>query len=428
MTRTRDDRPIMPEGRLSAIAIKNMPTKAGLYLDSHNLYLQVSRWGTKSYIFRYWAAGRERKMGLGGIHEISLAQAREEAVELRAKLRRGIDPIEERKAARGLLKAEAAKAMTFGECALAYFDAHRPSWRSPEHAKQWLATIAETQRGSQKFPALTAAINDLPVSAIDTGLVLKVIEPLWAKTAETAMRVRQRIEAILSWAAVRGYRQSGDNPARWRGHLDQTLPKRSKVAPVQHFNAIPYSQMAEFMGDLRAQDGTAARALEFLILCASRAGEVINARWSEIDLEGCLWVVPGSRMKAGREHRVPLSESAAAVLEALPRDGDFVLPGSRPNHPLGQEAMLRVARSIRPGVAIHVHGFRSTFRDWAAEQTSYPNELCEIALAHAVSDKTEAAYRRGDMMEKRRRMMADWAAYCERPPAADNVIVLAGRA
>ena len=264
-------------------------------------------------------------------------------------------------------------------------------------------------------------INHLPVGAIDTGLVLKVLEPIWSTTPETASRVRGRIELVLDWAKVRGYRD-GENPARWRGHLDKTLPRRSKAKIVKHHGALPYSDMAAFMAALRAKNGVSARALEFTILSAARTGEAIGARWSEIDLQARLWVIPGQRIKAGREHRVPLSDRAAAILESLPREGDFVFVGAGAGKPISDRAMRDIVRGMR-GKGATVHGFRSTFRDWAAELTSYPNEMCEIALAHVVSDKTESAYRRGDMMEKRRRLMADWAAFCGQPPSARANVV-----
>jgi integrase len=246
------------------------------------------------------------------------------------------------------------------------------------------------------------------VSSIDTGLVLKALEPIWTKTPESASRIRGRIEAVLDWAKVRGYRD-GENPARWRGHLDKTLAKRPKLRG--HHDAVPYAQLPAFVSEVRGKDGASARALEFAILTAARTGEVIGARWSEIDLSSRQWTVPPSRMKSGREHRIPLSDRALAII-GQPRDGaEFVFAGRKARTPLSNMSMLELTRDMR-GKGATVHGFRSTFRDWAAEQTSYPNELCEIALAHVVSDKTEAAYRRGDMLEKRRRLMADWADYC----------------
>jgi len=265
------------------------------------------------------------------------------------------------------------------------------------------------------FPPVTEAINDLPVAAIDTGLVLKVLEPIWTTTPETASRIRGRIEAVLDWAKVRGYRD-GENPARWRGHLKQALPARSRLTRGRHHDTVPYVEMPEFMTELRGRAGVSARALEFTILTAARTGDVIGARWSEIDLQAKLWTIPAGRMKASKEHRVPLSDPALEVLSALPRESEFVFVGVRAGRPMSNSNMLELVRRMR-GMGATAHGFRSSFKDWVTETTAYPNELSEIALAHAVTDQTEAAYRRGDMMEKRRRLMADWARYCEREAA-----------
>jgi integrase len=289
--------------------------------------------------------------------------------------------------------------MTFKQAAAAYVEANRAAWKNLKHAKQWGATFGTT----------TAAINDLAVSAIDTGLVLKVLEPIWTKKPETAVRVRGRIEAVLDWAKVRGFRD-GENPARWRGHLDHILPKKSRIASVKHLDALPYSAMSAFMTELRAREGVTARALEFAILTAARSGEILGTQCSEIDVDARLWTIPANRMKAKKEHRIPLSDQAMEILETLPRDGARVFVG------LGRDGMLECLRGLREEGT--VHGFRSTFRDWAAETTAYPNELLEVALAHTIGNKAEAAYRRGDMMEKRRQLMADWADYCARPPAA----------
>jgi integrase len=405
--------------KLTAAAVR-AANKPGLYGDGHNLYLQVSVFGTKAWLLRYMIDGQARKMGLGPLHIISLAEARKRASEARLKVHDGIDPIDERKAQRGRKKLEAAKTITFRECADKYIEANRAGWKNAKHADQWFATFNETKRGRRVFPAATQAINDLPVSAIDTGLVLKALELIWAKTPESASRVRGRIEAVLAWAKVRQYRV-GENPARWRGHLDKILPKRAKLTRGHH-DAVPYAELPAFMDDLRRRPGLSARALEFTILTTARTGETIGARWAEIDLDAKLWTIPAARTKAGRGHRVPLSDRALDVLSALPRESDFVFMGARGGRPLGSSAMLNLARAMR-GAGATVHGFRSTFRDWAAEQTSYPNELCEIALAHAVSDKVEAAYRRGDMMEKRRRLVSDWASFCQSPPAVRGNVV-----
>ena len=364
--------------------------------------------------------------GLGALDAISLAEARKRAAEARQKVHDKIDPVEDRNAQRARRRLAAAPAMTFKQCADKYIDAKRQSWTNVHHADQWFATFNETQRNGVQFAAATAALNGLPVGAIDLDLVLQVLEPIWSRTPESARRIRGRIEAVLDWARVHGYR-SGENPARWRGHLDKILAPRSKVKSVKHHEAAAYVDMPAFMGALRAREGVSARALEFAILTAARTKEVIGARWSEIDLDEGVWKIPGERMKVGREHRVPLSERALAILAALPREGEIIFPAPRSGGLLSNVAMLEVVRDMS-GKGATVHGFRSTFRDWAAETTSYPNELLEIALAHTLGDKVEAAYRRGDQKEKRRRLMGDWSSYCERPPSsASNVVALRGR-
>jgi integrase len=400
--------------KLTALEVKK-DLKQGLYGDGHGLYLQVSSFDTKAWVFRFTIDGRPRKMGLGPLHTVSLAEARRRAAEARLKAHDGIDPIEDKQAQRAHKRLSAAKAMTFKQAADAYVEANRAAWKNPKHAKQWASTFNETKRGKRAHPATTAEINDLVVSAIDTGLVLKVLEPIWTVKPETAVRVRGRIEAVLDWAKVRGFRD-GENPARWRGHLDHILPKKSRIASVEHLDALPYHSISAFMAELRAKEGVTARALEFAILTATRSGEILGAQWSEIDADSKLWTIPAKRMKGKKEHRVPLSDRAVEILEPLPRDGERVFAA------VGRDGMLECLRQLRAQGT--VHGFRSTFRDWAAETTAYPNELLEIALAHTIGSKAEAAYRRGDMMEKRRRLMADWAAYCVQPPAnsRENVV------
>jgi integrase len=392
--------------KLTALEVKK-DLKPGLYGDGHGLYLQVSSFDTKAWVFRFTIDGHPRKMGLGPLHTVSLAEARKRAAEARLKAHDGIDPIKDKQAQRASKRLSAAKAITFKQAAAAYVEANRAAWKNAKHAKQWAST----------FGATTAAINDLAISAIDTGLVLSVLEPIWTKKPETAVRVRGRIEAVLDWAKVRGFRD-GENPARWRGHLDHILPKKSRIASVEHLDALPYISVSAFMAELRAKEGIAARALEFAILTAARSGEILDAQWDEIDIDAKLWTVPANRMKAKKEHRVPLSDRAAEILKGLPRADARVFVR------LGRDGLLECLRQLRDEGT--VHGFRSTFRDWAAETTAYPNELLEIALAHTIGNKAEAAYRRGDMMEKRRRLMADWAAYCEQQPAnsRDNVVAI----
>ncbi|NTI22267.1 integrase arm-type DNA-binding domain-containing protein [Rhizobium rhizogenes] len=391
-------------------------SKPGLYNDGLGLYLQVSTFGTKSWLFRFKRDGQSRKMGLGALHTISLKAARQKAQECRIKLDAGLDPIEDRKAVRLARKAETAVAMTFKQCAQKYIDAHQGTWKNPKHAAQWPSTLK-----TYVYPVF----GDLSVKDIDVGLVLKVIEDIWKTKPETASRVRGRIEVVLDWAAARNYR-SGENPARWRGHLDKLLPARSKVAKVKHHEALPYRDINPLVVEMQANDSTSARALEFTILTGVRTNEAIGAMWSEIDKGNRMWTIPAERMKGGREHRVPLSDRAIAILDALPREkgSDIVFLGARKGKSLSNMAMLEMIRGLRPGKGVTVHGFRSTFRDWAAEQTAYPNELVEMALAHAVSDKVEAAYRRGDMLERRRRLMKDWSEYCSMAPRSADVVAL----
>ena len=377
--------------------------KPGMYPDGLGLYLQVSKWQTKSWLFRYSQNYRLRSLGLGACHTITITEARKRAKQARQQLLDGLDPIDTKHDKRQAALATRARMMTFDQCATAYIDAHRHGWKNPKHADQWTNTI-------NTYASPT--IGSLAVSAVDTALVMKVLQPIWTTKTETATRLRGRIESILGWATVSGYR-SGDNPARWRGHLDNLLPKRSKVAKVAHHPALPYSEMAGFIKQLRAEAGVAALALEFTILTATRTGEIIGARWDEIDLASKTFTIPPERMKAEREHRVPLCTRAIKILkELLPLGGEFVFPGIKPKKPLSNMAMLKVLQRMGRG-DLTVHGFRSTFRDWAAERTEYPHEMAEMALAHTIDNKVEAAYRRGDLFKKRIRMMQDWQRHCE---------------
>ena len=388
-------------GKLTSLSVRQA-RRRGLYGDGGGLFLQVSESGAKSWVFRFKKADRLRVMGLGPAHTITLAEARDRARECRKLRLDGIDPIEARRAERAQAKLDAAKAVTFAECADAYITAHKAGWRNPKHAAQWPATLATY---------VNPTFGELPVQAIDTALVTRVMEPIWTKKPETASRVRGRIESILDWATARGYRQ-GENPARWRGHLENLLPRRSKVRRVEHHAALPYSELSAFMLALRQQEGVAARALEFTILTAARTGEVIGARWEEINIAERLWSVPAERMKAGREHRVPLCGKALEIVEEMRAiGGNFIFPGGKRGKPLSNMAMTMLLRRMGHGDQT-VHGFRSTFRDWAAERTNFPAEVAEMALAHAVSDKVEAAYRRGDLFEKRRALAEAWAKFC----------------
>jgi integrase len=397
-------------GRLTALKVEKAK-QSGMYADGGGLYLQVTAGGA-SWVYRYMLNGRAREMGLGPLALFGLSEARAKALDARRLRHEGIDPIEARKAARMRERLDAARAMTFKQCAQAYIKSHRTGWRNGKHAAQWEATLATYAE---------PVIGGLPVHAIDTALALKVLEPIWTEKPETASRVRGRIESILDWAKVRGYR-SGENPARWRGHLDKLLPARGKVRKVVHHAALPYSELPGFLVTLCEQQGIAARALELTILTAARTGETIGARWSELDLRDKSWTVPAVRMKAQREHRIPLSARALTILQemqTLRPDGDpeaFVFPGGRLGRPLSNMAMTELLRRMGRG-NITVHGFRSSFRDWAAERTGFASEAVELALAHAVGSKVEAAYRRGDLFEKRRRLMQQWATFCTTAPA-----------
>jgi integrase len=383
---------------------------AKLYADGGGLYLRADPSGAKSWVFRYAIAGRQRDFGLGSAADFSLAEARDRALASRKLVADGQDPIEAKATRRRAAAVASATAMTFQACAEAYIAAHRAGWRNPRHAAQWPSTLE-----TYVFPVF----GSLPVQSVDVGLVMKALEPIWQVKPETASRVRGRIEAVLDWATARGYRQ-GENPARWRGHLENLLPKKSKVRRIEHHAALPYAEIAGFMAELRERDGITARALEFTVLTAARTGEVIGALWAEIDLQSRLWTIPAERMKAGREHRVPLSEAAMVVLSRLKREGDRVFP-------ISNMSMLMLLRHMGRD-DLTVHGFRSAFSDWCAEQTNVPSEVREMALAHAVGDKVEAAYRRGDLFEKRRQLAEAWARFCGGSEPSENVVRLAGRA
>jgi integrase len=394
-------------GKLTALKV-DKANQPGMYGDGGGLYLRVTPDGAKNWIFRFMLNGRARWMGMGPLHTITLAEARKRAGEHRLRRHDGIDPIEARRAERQQARLDAAKAITFKECADSYIKAHRAGWRNGKHAGQWGATLATYAE---------PVIGKLSVQAIDTTLVFKVLEPIWTTKPETAGRVRGRIEAILDWAKVRGFR-TGENPARWRGHLDKLLPARGKVRKVEHHAALPYAELPDFLVALREQEGIAARALEFTILTAARTGETIGARWNEIDLLDKTWTVPARRMKVGREHRVPLSDRALAILEEMQghrcADDGFVFPGGKVGKPLSNMAFLMLLRRMERD-DLTAHGFRATFKTWASERTGFQNEIVEAALAHVVGSKVEQAYRRGDMFEKRRRLMQQWATFCTAP-------------
>jgi integrase len=402
-------------GKLTVFGLKQA-TRPGYYGDGGGLYLCVGKGGAKSWVFRFRDAGHLREMGLGPLHTVSLAEAREKARACRNKRLDGINPIEERRAARLQRRLEVARAMAFRDAAEAYIKSHSVGWKNAKHSAQWPSTL-----GTYVYPIF----GDLPVQAVDVGLVMKALEPIWTCKPETASRVRQRVEAVLDWATARGYR-TGENPARWRGHLETLLPQKDKVRRVKHHAALAYAELPAFTENLRQQDGIAARALEFAILTAARTGEVIGARWGEINLAERLWTVPAQRIKAGKEHRVPLSGRAVAILEemAAKRESDFIFPGGRARRPLSNMAFLMTLRRMGRG-DLTAHGFRSTFSDWCSEQTNSPAEVRQMALAHAVGDKVEAAYRRGDLFAKRRELAEAWGRFAMGTPGS-NVIALAG--
>jgi len=379
---------------------------AGLTNDGDGLYFKVGKTGGTSWIFRFKIAGKSRDMGLGRYPEVGLAEARDKATEARKLSKAGTDPLAvrdaERETQRITRQAEAARAVSFREVASAYIAAHRAGWKNAKHAQQWESTLA-----TYAHPTIGA----LPPQDVTTGHVLEILQPIWTTKPETASRVRNRIELVLDAAKARNLRQ-GENPARWRGHLDKLLPKRSKVRVVKSHAAMAWGELPTFMAELAKQEALSARALELTILTACRTSEILNATWGEIDLNSRTWTIPSERMKAGKAHRVPLSDAAMGMLDRVPHleGADYLFPGTKDGKPLSNQAMTMTLRRMGKG-HLTVHGFRSTFRDWAAECTPYPREVCELALAHRIADGAEAAYWRSDIFEKRRALMEDWARY-----------------
>jgi integrase len=399
--------------RLSPLKVQKLKRK-GMHADGGNLYLRISESGSRAWMFRYSDNGKLHDMGLGPVHTISLPRARELAREYRELLLQGVDPIAHRRASVAARRAADAKAVTFKQCADAYIASHEAGWRNASHRQQWTNTLAQYAHPT---------IGSLPVAAIDTALVMKVLEPIWRTIPETATRVRGRIEAVLDWAKARGFR-SGENVARWKGHLDHLLPARAKLRAVKHLPAMPYTEIGAFVASLRQEISLGARALEFAILTGARTGEVLGAKWNEVDLAAKVWIVPPERMKANKTHRVPLSEAAVALLGQLPRLNEHVFPGQR--GAFSDKIMQLTLRRMGYG-NFTVHGFRSSFRTWCSEQTSFPREVCEMALAHAIPNAVEAAYRRGDLFEKRRRLMEAWAEFCTKPATGGKVVAIRGR-
>lgn len=401
------------QNKLSPLVVKNIKQK-GLYADGGGLYLQVGDTGNKSWIFRFRRFSKLRDMGLGAVHTVTLSEARAKAMDCRKLLLAGIDPLDSKKTDQTQAKLAAVKGTTFEACAKAYIEAHKASWKQERHASQWNQALTKHAH---------AVIGKLPVQSVDTDLVLKVLEPIWKDKTETAKRLRGRIESILDWAKVKGYRQ-GENPARWRGHLDNLLASPNKLINVEHFAALPYAKVGAFMKALDKQEGKGATALKLVILTAARSNEILGATWDEIDFENKIWAVPAERMKAGKkEHRVPLTESVLAILLALKQEradieGEeapcpYIFPNSNGDGFLSNAVMLALLKRMKRR-DITVHGFRSTFRDWAAENTEYPDEVVEMALAHAIQNKVKAAYLRTDLFDKRRKLMEEWTAYCQK--------------
>lgn len=390
-------------GKLTAREVETLK-EPGRYGDGSGLWLHIGPSGGKSWVLRYSFRKKPREMGLGPVGLVSLADARKKARDARRKLLEGIDPLAERDAQRRAAELEAARAVTFIEAAERCLAALETGWKNPKHGQQWrntLSTYAEPIFGQ------------LPVADIDTGLVLKALEPIWTEKAETASRLRGRIERVLDWAAARGLR-NGENPARWRGHLESLLPAPAKVAKVKHHAALPWRQVPEAMARIGEVDGVGAAALRFAILTACRSGEVRGARWKEIDLGSREWVVPEERMKAGRAHRVPLSDAASEVLIQMRPlangTASLVFPGKHSGSAISDMTMSAVLKRL--DIPATVHGFRSSFSDWAAETTDHPHEVREMALAHTISNAVERAYRRGDLFDRRRQLMEEWARYC----------------
>src|SRR3984893_14922145 len=377
--------------RLNARSVATI-TERGRHADGGGLYLSISPNGARRWVFLYRWHGKPTEIGLGSARDVSLARARELAGQARANLAEGSNPKEVRRSADA----------SFGECADRLIAAMRPSWRNRKHVAQWEMTLRD----------YAAPLRRLPVDKITTDDVLSVLKPVWHEKPETASRLRGRIERVLDAAKAKGLR-SGENPARWRGHLDQLLPKRQQLTRGHHA-AMDYADLPAFMDCLQVREGSAARALEVAILTAARSGEVLGARWEEFDLERGVWTVPPNRMKAGREHRVPMSRSALNIVNEIQREADFVFAGQKAGSPLSVMALEMVLRRMKIDDAT-VHGFRSAFRDWAAECTNFPSEVCEAALAHVIENKAEAAYRRGDLFEKRRKLMEAWDTYCTTP-------------
>ena len=412
--------------RLSALQVSKI-TKPGLYGDGGGLTLQITTTGAKSWLFRYMVASKPFGMGLGPTHTVSLAEARQKALDARKLLIDGINPLAAKKQSKIAAALAGAKMMSFDQCAEAYILTHKAGWENAKHGDQWTNTL-----NTYASPVF----GHLPVAEIDTGLVVKCLAPIWESKTETASRVRGRIESVLGWATTSGYR-TGENPARWKGHLENLLATISKTSRMKNHPSLPWPRIGAFMSALRAREGVSARAVEFAILTACRSGEVRGARWAEFDTDGKVWTIPAERMKAKREHEVPLSDAALTVLETIAKDGEIVFAGTK-KQPLSDMSLTAVIRRMngddKPawadgnGARVTVHGFRSSFRMWAAESTHYPREVAEHALAHQLPDAVERAYQRGSQFAKRAALMAEWAVYCATVPTDAVVKPIRGAA
>jgi len=395
-----------------ALTARGIPSlKPGKHVDGEGLTLVLAEAGRGKWVLRYFVGGKRRELGLGGYPAVSLAEARNKASDARRQVREGQDPIYER-------TVEAERIPTFAEAAASFIKAHAPGWSNAKHADQWRNTLATYA---------APVIGSKPVDQIGTEDTLKILQPIWSSKTETAKRVQGRVENILDWATARKYR-TGENPARWRGHLDMLLPAPRKVTKPVHHPAMPYQDVPGFMVELAGNGSVSALALRFLILTATRTSETLQATWDEVDMDARTWTIPGERMKAGQTYRVPLSDAAMDVLQSLPRvvGNPYLFVGARHGRPLSSMALLQLMRGMGYGVGgdrgdYVPHGFRSAFRDWSGEVSSYPRDVCEMALAHVVENKVEAAYRRGDLFEKRSGMMAAWACWCSRGTGAEVI-------
>lgn len=399
---------------LSAIEVKRLTNPGHQAVGGvSGLLLQITKTGAKSWILRTIVGAKRRDIGLGGFPDVTLAQARDKARELKDQIRAGIDPVEQRKAARAALISTNGKLISFTDAAYKFLSAKRSEFKNAKHAAQWQTTLE-----TYAFPF----IGRMMVDSIELPHIVQVLEPLWITKTETATRLRGRIESVLTWAKVSGYRE-GENPARWKDNLDGVLPKPGKLKKVQHHKAIPWRDAALFMTQLRQCEGMAAKALEFLILTATRSGEVRGAQWQEIDLQARIWTIPGERMKADKEHVVPLCDDAMGILEKLPifEDNNLLFPAPRGGQ-LSDMTLSAVMRRMK--VDATPHGFRSTFRDWCSESTNYPNEVAEMALAHTIANGVEKAYRRGDLLAKRTNLMKDWCKYLNTPMVKGAVVAI----